>query len=396
VPLEGEPVEAELRAVDTIQASFQAQAPVTMPLDRLVRWGHPQPVRGQAIVVLADGGRLVTAAAWAGGAAVQIEGDRVAVLSDTFDRVPLPRESVLGIAFAMQHHPREREKLEDFVRQRPSPDPSLEGRGRESADMVLLSNDDRVTGAVAAITGGSLALDTSAGSVKLPLSRVEAVVFRRNEPAESSEGSPKARPQPLRLALGLEDGSLIYAANVVADEDKLSVTLPSGQVLTGGSVNDVALLQSLGRKLVYLSDLEPSGYRHVPYLSIEWPYRRDRNVLGEPLAVAGKRYLKGLGMHSASRLTYRLDGNYRRFDAQVAVDDSAGNKGSITFGVYVLRDGAWRSAYTSGIVRGGEAPQTVSVDISSAEGLTLTVDYADRGDELDHADWLDARLTKAD
>jgi hypothetical protein len=26
--------------------------------------------------------------------------------------------------------------------------------------------------------------------------------------------------------------------------------------------------------------------------------------------------------------------------------------------------------------------------------LTLTVDFADRGDELDHTDWLDARLIR--
>jgi hypothetical protein len=51
-----------------------------------------------------------------------------------------------------------------------------------------------------------------------------------------------------------------------------------------------------------------------------------------------------------------------------------------------------KEAYKSGIVRGGEAPQTVSVDLAGAQGITLTVDYADRGDELDRADWLDARL----
>ena len=66
----------------------------------------------------------------------------------------------------------------------------------------------------------------------------------------------------------------------------------------------------------------------------------------------------------------------------------------MTFGVYVLRDGQWQEAYKSTIVRGGDVPLPVSVDVSGAQGLTLTVDYADRGDELDHADWLEARLVK--
>jgi hypothetical protein len=104
--------------------------------------------------------------------------------------------------------------------------------------------------------------------------------------------------------------------------------------------------------------------------------------------------LKGIGMHSASRLTYRLEGNYRRFDAAAAIDDSTDGRGSVTFGVYVLRDEKWQEAYQSSIVRGGDAPVPVSVDVSGAAGLTLTVDYADRGDELDRVVWLDARLIK--
>ena len=78
----------------------------------------------------------------------------------------------------------------------------------------------------------------------------------------------------------------------------------------------------------------------------------------------------------------------------VAVDDSAKGRGSVVFGVYVLRDGKWGEAFKSGIVRGGEEPQAVSVDLRGAKGLTLTVDFADRGDELDHAVWLDARLVR--
>ena len=34
------------------------------------------------------------------------------------------------------------------------------------------------------------------------------------------------------------------------------------------------------------------------------------------------------------------------------------------------------------------------VDLTGAKRLTLRVDFADRGDELDHADWLNARLVK--
>ena len=417
--LEGDPIEAELRAVDANRVSFAGANPFALPLEELVRWGHLREPRGRILVVLADGGRLVTAAAWGGGAAVRLEGEQVVVLTDTWGEVPLERGLVRGFVFSQQSHAREREQLEEVVR-----GSDLPPDGADSpADVVLLSNTDHVTGAVTGITGGSLTLQMDVQSVKLPLSRVEAVVLAQREPsggspeAQSKAAEPSRHPSPEgrgslngpslkrrgnladssprgkgNLVVGLRDGSLVYAASVVGDENALLVTLPSGVALKGGNVNDVSLLQSLGGRFIYLSDLEPSGYRHVPYLTIEWPYRSDRNVLGEPLSVNGKRYLKGIGMHSAARLSYRLEGTYRRFESMVAVDDSAGTKGSVTFGVYVLRESQWREAFLSGVIRGGDARQPVSVDVSGAEGLTLTVDYADRGDELDHADWLDARL----
>jgi hypothetical protein len=322
---------------------------------------------------------------------VRLQGDSLIVLTDIWDEVPLPRSLVHGIVFAQRSHPRDRERLEKAVRE----SVSATGNGAQ-ADVVMLTNGDRVVGELTALSGGSLELSTDAGAVKLPLSRVEAVVFGKGrQPSPRAElGTKAAVSHQTRVAVGMSDGTVLHANRVIADENAVSVELADGVKLAGGSLKDMVYLQSLGGVFVYVSDLEPASYRHVPYLSIEWPFERDRNVLGEPLVVTGRRYLKGLGMHSASRVTYQLDGKYRRFDGMVAIDDSASQKGSVTFGVYVLRDNQWKSAYTSAVARGGDAPLPVSVDVEGAQALTLTVDFADRGDELDHADWLDARLVK--
>jgi alpha-galactosidase len=85
---------------------------------------------------------------------------------------------------------------------------------------------------------------------------------------------------------------------------------------------------------------------------------------------------------------------YRHFVAEIALDDTAGQRGSVIFRVFVAREGQWREALTSGVLRGGDPPQPISVDIAGAQAITLIVDYADQGDELDHANWLDARLVK--
>jgi hypothetical protein len=385
VPLTGPPVEAELVSVDSAgKLMFRTVAhegtELTLPFHELVRWGNPLPPKPQRMVVVADVGRLVTAAAWAGGAPIRLEGDALIVLTDVWGEVPLPRSSVRGIVFGQRGHPRDRAHREDVVRDFAASDADAAG-----LDVVMLMNGDRVTGELKELSGGSLELTAKAGAVKLPLSRVEAVVLGRRQP-------PAVGRQP-EVVVGTSDGSVLNATRVISNEKSQSVQIGSLQ-LSGGSVRDIVFLQLLGGAFVYLSDLEPGSYRHVPYLTIEWPFRRDRNVLGEPLSVAGQQHLKGLGMHSASRITYQLDEEYKQFDAMAAIDDSAEKKGSVTFGIYVMRNGEWKPAYASQVMRGGDSPQPISVDVGGARALTLTVDFADRGDELDHADWLDARLVK--
>jgi hypothetical protein len=150
---------------------------------------------------------------------------------------------------------------------------------------------------------------------------------------------------------------------------------------------DLVFLQVLGGRAVYLSDL-PATYKHVPYLDLPWPYHTDRNVLAGRLRADGEVYLKGLGVHTASRLSYALDGKYRRLEAGLAIDDAAEGGGSARFRVFV--DG--KEQFASDTQRGGQPPTAMTVSVEGAKRLDLVVDFADRGPVLDRADWLDARL----
>lgn len=385
VPVDGAPFPAELVSVDkngefafrTIGQNDEVLTTAnlrTFSADDLVRWSHPKPPRPQPIVLLADGSRLVAAADWSGGAAVRTEGDSLVVLSDFWDEVRLPRSRVRGLVFAIRRRPPDRQRLEDQIR-----------ASAGNQDTVLLTNRDRLHGEVVQIDGGTLTLTTDVGDAKLPLSRIESVTF--------AAGGNRANHNALMI-VGLRDGSLLYVDELLADETRLVAKLAGDIQLAGSNVEEIASLQLLRGTLTYLSDLEPADYRHVPYLNIPWPFQRDRNALGDSLTVDGLRYVKGIGMHSAARLTHRLDDQYRRFDVEIALDDSTNHRGSVIFRVYLLRGSQWQAAYASDVVRGGERPQPVSIDVEGAQAMTLIVDYADRGDELDHADWLDARLVK--
>jgi hypothetical protein len=156
----------------------------------------------------------------------------------------------------------------------------------------------------------------------------------------------------------------------------------------------VTLVEPLSPGVVWLSDLKTLGYKHIPLLTIAWPYENDRSVTGRRLRTEDEVVRKGLGMHSTSRLAYDVAG-FRRFDADLALDQSAGKRGSVVFKVLLQdADGQWQPAYSSPVVRGGEPPIPLSIDLKGATRMALLVEPADRGDELDHANWLRARLVK--
>ena len=94
------------------------------------------------------------------------------------------------------------------------------------------------------------------------------------------------------------------------------------------------------------------------------------------------------------RGVYRIPQGASTFAAELALDDTAGTAGSVVFRVYLVTAEGLKPAYESPVVRGGEPPIPVQVPLADASALVLVVDYADYGDERDHANWLDARFVQ--
>ncbi|MES2439778.1 MAG: NPCBM/NEW2 domain-containing protein [Verrucomicrobiota bacterium] len=117
--------------------------------------------------------------------------------------------------------------------------------------------------------------------------------------------------------------------------------------------------------------------------------QKDKNYEGRPLSVDGRKYPKGIGTHSPSRLILNLNAGTRRFRASAGVDDSAGKKGSVRFSI----QGDGKELWNSGVKKKGEPPSPIDLDVSSIRCLVLLVDDAGDGNAEDHADWLDPTLT---
>jgi hypothetical protein len=248
-----------------------------------------------------------------------------------------------------------------------------------------LENGDLLTGLTLALKDDQLTFRTADSNTTIDMDQVVALVLN---PALT-----RRPPRPDQfLLVGTRDGSRLVLESLKPGGRGVVMKTVGGLVVNTSLAN-ICYVQPLGRTATYLSDIPIAKYQHQPYLSLSWPYQRDRNVLGGRLRCGGRRSEKGIGVHSIAGLTYRLDQPYRRFEAELGIDDTTEGAGSIVLRIYT-DDGSrkWQPKFTSDVVRGGQAPTPISVDIRGAKRLSLIVDVADRGDQQDHANLLDARL----
>ncbi|HEV8556193.1 MAG TPA: NPCBM/NEW2 domain-containing protein [Actinophytocola sp.] len=110
---------------------------------------------------------------------------------------------------------------------------------------------------------------------------------------------------------------------------------------------------------------------------------------GRTLTIAGTTFGKGIGAHAASTVDVNLGGRCSTFTADVGVDAEVGTNGSVTFSV--LGDGA--TLTTTAVLRGGQAAQHLSVNVTGRNVLRLQVGNGGDNINFDHADWANAQLT---
>jgi alpha-galactosidase len=114
----------------------------------------------------------------------------------------------------------------------------------------------------------------------------------------------------------------------------------------------------------------------------------DRSMREKPLSITGQKFEHGVGTHANSVLWIDLAGGSDKFLASVGVDDAAGGPGSVTFRLF----GDGKKLWESGVMKLGQAPKPVALDLKGVKALLLQVGDAGDGIEFDHADWADARF----
>jgi hypothetical protein len=365
-------------AAGVLQFTLEGQTePRSLKVQDLVRWGEWRKVQPGAQVLLHDRSFILADV-------LQVTPELLTVDSiNGLGEIKLPRAAVRAIVLQparWKAQPPAKTAAAD------TPPPS------ETAEL-LLANGDRRGGSLVGWDTDVVRWQTGEQTLRVPLGSVVAVEFRKPGGDLTEERSPAKNVQP-QYWIGFSDGSRVLANSFAKDKTGWQIKLAAGGELTA-ETDALATLQTIHGRAVYLSDLTPAGYKSIPWLTTTWDYQRDRNVTGGELRVAGSLALKGLGMHSASRLTYDLDKKYERFTARVGIDDSTEGRGHATAKVYGDQgDGKWELLHETSALDGGTSAAAIDVDVRHLQRLALVVDFAGDGDAGDHVDWLDARLIR--
>lgn len=258
--------------------------------------------------------------------------------------------------------------------------------GTRTRDSVCLRNGDIVAGVLTALDADKATIEVDKRQTTVKASQVAYVAF-------NTELADTLQPKGPYARLVLRDnrpgrGGRLSVTSFSADETTLTATTVFAAPLQV-PLRDIASLDPQQDQFVYLSDLKDGKYTFQPFLDAAWPFVRDGNVAGHDLLLSSSTYDKGIGMHSHSRLSYRLSGAYRRFEALAGLDDKDGRGGAVRLRVWA--DGA---ALLDREVTSGDGALGVSLNIKGVRELTLEVDFGREGDVRDVVNWADARLVK--
>jgi alpha-galactosidase len=118
--------------------------------------------------------------------------------------------------------------------------------------------------------------------------------------------------------------------------------------------------------------------------------RAGRSVRNRPLTLDGVVYAHGIGTLSISEFVIDLKGQATRFVSMVGIDDElkATRRGSATFAVWVDN----KKAAETGVLRSGDPPQLISVDLTGARYLELFFDDGGDVSTDDNGDWAGAMI----
>jgi len=231
------------------------------------------------------------------------------------------------------------------------------------------------------MTATAVTIKTAAGPSEVPVDSIAAIVF-----ADTGE-AVKAAAKGYRIAF--DDSSTLTVEALTVQGSNVSVTLIGGAARTL-DLDKLVAIEQLDGPVSWLSSLTPTESAQIPYLDVSWPARMDRSVTGEPIKFGPRVFVHGIGVHSHSTITWPLDGTYKSFRTQYAID---GNLPYADVDVRILLDG--KVTHEAKGVKSSVLSPVVSLDLGAAKTITLEVDYGQGYDVQDRLNWIEPALLRS-
>ena len=235
-------------------------------------------------------------------------------------------------------------------------------------DLVLTVKGEQSNGFVEKADAASVTLNSGGQSRTYGTADLAALRFAALQKPDAAK--PTAR-------VTLLDGSRLSVEQEAFAKDKGLAATFLGQRIEL-PIASLARIEALGAQLAYLSDWTPTDVSEPALVAGEpsvFTWRKDRSVVNGPVKIGERAYERGLGVHSASRLSFDLRGEYAKFIADVGLDASAPPKAGCAW--KVLLDG---KEAAQGEALSGAGARTVRLDLTNVKKLELVCDDLPGGD----------------
>lgn len=306
--------------------------------------------------------------------------DRLSLAGQDWSGEDVPLESLRAVATGSWLEGADDGRKRDFRRARSSPP--------AGSDLIAVSRQGerrRARGVVRGLSSEGVHFSADGRETEVPWDRVDWLVL-------SGAGGQE---QPAVHGVELTDGSVLPATDLRLEGSTLHAEGPGGRFRV--SAGRLRRMDIASDRYLYLSQLEPSRVQTEPFLDVVWRPRMDECVAGGAIRLGGRRFSRGIGMHTRTAMSFKLSGSYRTLHATVGVDDRAGPRGHVIF--RVLTDGGAagnrRVVLETEPQTGADEPLRVEADISGAAHVTLLAEFGSPVDPSGNlADWAEVRVVR--
>lgn len=386
-------VDAPLMNIDATGHLIFRTAEQQVPLNRIVRWSSGRGTKPGSAVAFLDG-------SWLAGQLQWPTDRRVRIVSQWFEALEMDVDDLRAVMPNPSPSWPETQKQQLQMLKVSGSQDVLWKRGSDSAaGIVTIQLKKSIDPASPDRVVWNFKAQPNTAAVEIPPAELAGVAFSpilRRVPA----------PCPTCAHVNLIDGSRLMVKELKRREDgRVECTLASGMKLLSLDEADqfvlsIAQITASPDRVSWLSDSEPARYRLLESDSrVPWPLGRNADLFGKALYDAqGQAIEHALVMHSPAQAAYRADGQPARLLATVEIlksppsGSSVAPAGSAQCQVLVGRNGQLASLWQSEVIRIGQAPVMVDVDVSNAQLIVLLVDQADTGTLGDHVLWRDVRV----